>query len=988
MIEDTTTDHQYGTVITFYSYKGGVGRSMALSNIGCLMALEDKKVLLIDWDLEAPGLEKYFLRSENPPKDTRTDSLLRERPGIVDLLEGLATGSSVTWQECVSTVEFLGTSVDIITAGRRDENYRKRVQSINWGILYEEYDFGAFMEEFREEITDEYDYILIDSRTGITDIGDVCTVLLPDVLVTLFVSNEQNIEGSLQVVERARKARSRLPVDRSNLMVLPLSSRDESDAEYDLASSWRARYATDFRKLLGEWLPREVSAEDYFDRIYVPYVAVWSFGERLPVIESRRELRDPKSLGVSLQNVSRLLVNQLDWYALGDQRNLSQVTAAKTELRAVEERYAVDTAKLQMKASSFRRRAFLMGGSAAAAIGAGGFLLWDAWSKPVPSIALTLSSRRSLGSGISVARFSDEDLANGSLLGTGRSDGAVFFNDPDSNNVWDAIPWHTDRVESIVFTPDHAATGAADGGVRVWNPYEQRSIGESKILGQGSIVNSVAFSPDGRRIVSGSDDNTLRIWDVQSGEELQVLRGHESYVTSVAFSSDGRSILSGSQDYTLRIWDAQSGEELQVLQGHERPVTSVAFSTDGRRILSGSYDNTLRIWDAKSGEELQVLQGHESDVTSVAFSPDGHRILSGSRDNTLRLWDAQSGEELKVLQGHKGGVTSVAFSPDGRRILSGSYDTTLRIWDAQSGAELQVLQGHEGWVSSVAISPDGRRILSGSEDNTLRIWDALSGAGLQVLQGHEDYATSVAFSPDGRRILSGSWDRTLRIWDAQSGKPIAFEIAKFETGVTSLAYAPDKSRLFAGTRSGEIAVLAPTAVEPVLSVTRAHATSITAIVLSPDGLTVANAAEHATISLRSATDLSLRIMVEGHTAPVSDLAFSPDGTHLASASLDGTVRLSTVATGMSRREIRIPDNIGATRLAYSPDGTRLAVGGQNGTIWIMDTVEASIIGTLPASTTNLVSAIIALSYRPEGRSISFLSADGVLFTADLVALAM
>ena len=174
----------------------------------------------------------------------------------------------------------------------------------------------------------------------------------------------------------------------------------------------------------------------------------------------------------------------------------------------------------------------------------------------------------------------------------------------------------------------------------------------------------------------------MRLWDAASGEELVVLRGHESGVTSVAFSPDGWRVASGSSDETVRLWDAASGEELLVLCGHEKWVTSVAFSPDGSRIASGSRNGTVRLWDASSGEELAVLRGHEGhDVSSVAFSPDGSRIASAARDKTVRLWDASSGQELRVLRGHDSSVTSVAFSPDGSRIASGSSDYTVRLWD-------------------------------------------------------------------------------------------------------------------------------------------------------------------------------------------------------------------------------------------------------------------------------------------------------------------
>jgi serine/threonine protein kinase len=223
--------------------------------------------------------------------------------------------------------------------------------------------------------------------------------------------------------------------------------------------------------------------------------------------------------------------------------------------------------------------------------------------------------------------------------------------------------------------------------LRGWeHAYLRRLFNSSQqtFKGHTDKVRSVAFSPNGKWLASGSWDRTLKVWDSQTGQAILTLKGHTERIWSVAFSPDGKWLASGSQDRTLKVWDTQTGQEVLTLKGHSGQVYSVAFSPDGKRLVSGSGDRKLKVWDAQTGQEIFTLKGHTNVVESVAFSPDGKRIVSGSRDGTLKVWDAQTGQAVLTLRGHSSAVGSVAFSPDGKRIVSGSSDQTLRVWDART----------------------------------------------------------------------------------------------------------------------------------------------------------------------------------------------------------------------------------------------------------------------------------------------------------------
>jgi WD40 repeat protein len=283
------------------------------------------------------------------------------------------------------------------------------------------------------------------------------------------------------------------------------------------------------------------------------------------------------------------------------------------------------------------------------------------------------------------------------------------------------------------------------------------------LTGHSDYVSSVAFSPDGQYIASGSGDKSIKLWWVSDGSVVRTLTGHSDYVSSVAFSPDGQYIASGSGDKSIKLWRASDGSEVRTLTGHSDYVRSVAFSPDGEYIASGSDDYSIKLWRVSDGSEVRTLTGHSSDVWSVAFSPDGAYLASGSGGWSIKLWRVSDGSEVRNITGHSGGVLSVAFSSDGQYIASGSFQK-VNLWRVSDGSEVRTLTGHSDYVSSVAFNPDGQHLASGSGDNSIKLWRVSDWQEIQTLTGHSGSVWSVAFSPNGSLLASGSGDNTIKIW--------------------------------------------------------------------------------------------------------------------------------------------------------------------------------------------------------------------------------
>jgi WD40 repeat protein/tRNA A-37 threonylcarbamoyl transferase component Bud32 len=299
------------------------------------------------------------------------------------------------------------------------------------------------------------------------------------------------------------------------------------------------------------------------------------------------------------------------------------------------------------------------------------------------------------------------------------------------------------------------------------NTTSENSNQPTTLKGHSSDVNSVTFSPDGQMLVTGSDDRTIKLWNLTTKQEIRTFKGHLSWVWAIAISPDGQTIASGSADKTIKLWNLNTGEEIRTLIGHSNGVASVAFSPDGKLLASSSLDKTIKLWNLQTNKEIRTLKGHSQTVASVAFSPDGKTLASGSWDKTIKLWNPNTGKQIRTLTGHLDFVLSIAFSPDGQQLASGSKDKTIKLWNLETGKVIHTLTGHDDKVTSVAYirSSDSITLASGSNDNTIKLWDITTGEEIRTLKKDSGYVYAIAISPDGRTLASGgSADNIIKIW--------------------------------------------------------------------------------------------------------------------------------------------------------------------------------------------------------------------------------
>ena len=519
---------------------------------------------------------------------------------------------------------------------------------------------------------------------------------------------------------------------------------------------------------------------------------------------------------------------------------------------------------------------------------------------------------------------------------------------------------HSDSVESVALSPDakFVLTGSDDETARLWDLATGKEL--IQFMGHTSQVKSVAFSSDGQYVLTAGDDETARVWDATTGKELLQFV-HTDNVKSAVFSPDDNFVLTGSSDSIARLWDAATGQEVSQFIGHEDNVNSVAFSSDNKYVLTGSDDQTARLWDAATGQEVNQFVGHTREVLSVAFSPDGKHVLTGS-DTTARMFDVVSGAEVLQFIGHADRVRAVAFSSDGKYVLTGSSDTTARLWDAVTGQEVRKFTGHTDSIRSVVFSSDSRYVLTGGIDQSARLWEASLNQGTRRFIGHTSAIYSLAFSPDGTYVLTGSGDNSVRLWDVATNQ----EIRRFlghTNWISSVAFSPTEQVLLTGSKDAT-ARLWDMATGEEIRVFNGHTDEINSVAFSPDGQFVLTGSDDETARLWETESGNEAHEFSGHTKAVKSVAFSPDGRFILTGSDDQTARLWDAATGEEIRQFNgHTDEIKS--VAFSPDGKSVLTGGDDQTARLWDVSTGEEIHQF----TGHANQVKSVAFSPDGKYV-------------------
>lgn len=527
---------------------------------------------------------------------------------------------------------------------------------------------------------------------------------------------------------------------------------------------------------------------------------------------------------------------------------------------------------------------------------------------------------------------------------------------------------HQDAVLGASFSPDgkRLITVSRDQTARIWDAENGQPIGMT--LQHEAAVNSAEFSPDGQLVITVSDDRQVRIWDANSGTPTAAPMVHGDQVYVAVFSPDGKRFVTASGDGTAQVWDTQSQSPAGAAMKHQDGVFYANFSPNGTQVVTASGDTTAQVWDAMSGQPIGAPLRHQGAVYMARFSPDGRSVITTSGDTTARVWDVASGQPLFPPLNHDRSVSSGRFSPDGSRVVTASDDKTARIWDSRTGDPIGIPLKHEGPVVSASFSVDGLRIVTSSDDHTVRVWDAMTGLPIGTPISHGDAVNSCMFSPDGTVVLSASDDQTAAVWNGRWGTPPDPQFRQGDS-VYSAAFSRDGSRIVTASGDGS-AVIWNRQTGQTIGQPLKHGRSITVARFSADSKRIVTASDDSTARIWNAHTGDPVTPPMVHAGVVVDANFSPDGRRLVTASHDGTSRIWDAEMG---------NPVGATlkhngfveSSRFSPDGKFVVTASRDKTAMIWNAESGIPFGT-PLQHED---AVYRAEFSPDGHNVLTASRD-------------
>jgi len=530
-------------------------------------------------------------------------------------------------------------------------------------------------------------------------------------------------------------------------------------------------------------------------------------------------------------------------------------------------------------------------------------------------------------------------------LASGDTNGEIRLWNVSTGQLHQTLTGHSSWVRSLAFHPTHPwlVSASNDHTLKVWDWQTGQYL--HTLTGHQHWVRDVAFESSSSSIpVMASSDaaGVVFLWNSETWSEIQHFSAHDQAVRAIAFGADGM-LLTGSEDKTLKLWDLATKTCTHTFMGHEAAVYAVQNAASESLVFSGSADGEIRLWNIVTGQCQSIFSHHGDAVWALSLSADGDWLASASADSTIRVWNWQTGQCMRVLPGHQHWVLSVAFSPQSSWLASGGFDQTVRLWDSATGNPLRVLQGYTNGIFALTVDEQNGILVSGSHDGQVNQWDIHTSRQLSSIQAHASQLWTIALSADGQWMATGALESGIHLWHRATGECCA----RLETGsywVRSLAFSSDHQWLVSAGTTNDILVWDLSNKKLGRSLV-GHTDFTWMAIFSPDGQRLASCSNDATVRLWDWPQGMCQQMLQGHRGPVESLAFIPGGAGLASAGADGIIRLWDCATGAEIAQlIGHTDQIG--RLAVSADGQWLASSSNDQTVRLWDVSSRQCVQVL------------------------------------------